>query len=246
MNNGLIRSLFFVFVLVLPVKIIKAQQKITFPGEDNLIITADYYRSHPDDPWVLFFHQADYSRGEFNDIAKKVRKMGYNCLAVDLRAGGAVNYIRNETVKSARENGLETSLYSALNDVLAAISFASQKSAKPVLLFGSSFSASLCIIAAVDNPSVKGVIAFSPGEFFTPVINVGEKISGFDKPLFVATSTREYPFVKEMIKEVPSRYITMVRPSEEYDGHGASMLWEDSPVSDEYWLSLMLFFRKLK
>ncbi|MFP4061020.1 MAG: dienelactone hydrolase family protein [Bacteroidales bacterium] len=245
MRNRFINLLFFLLVFLVNVKTVFSQQEITFIGKDSLVITADYYRSHTDDPWVLFFHQAGYSRGEFNEIARKVQKMGFHCLAVDLRTGDEVNYTRNETARRAREMGLESKMIDAEKDILAAIDYVSLKTKKAILLFGSSFSASLCMMVATNDTRVKGVMAFSPGEFFQPGVSVREKLKEFDKPLFVAASSREYPFVKEMIREVPSKNVTLVKPSGKYDGHGASMLWDSSTVSDEIWLSLMLFFRKM-
>ena len=47
--------------------------------------------------YYVLFHQAKYSRGEYFEVAPKLNKMGFNCLAVDLRSGGEINGIPNKT-----------------------------------------------------------------------------------------------------------------------------------------------------
>ena len=50
---------------------LKSQEKITFLAEDGLLITADLYEINPKKPYILLFHQAGYSRGEYKETTQK-------------------------------------------------------------------------------------------------------------------------------------------------------------------------------
>ena len=58
------------------------KSKLEFYSTDSLILTADHYYSNKDNPYILFFHSENSSRGEFDNIAYRFSKMHYNCLAV--------------------------------------------------------------------------------------------------------------------------------------------------------------------
>lgn len=225
--------------------LLNAQQKVTFVAEDGLKITADLYESNPENPYILLFHQAGYSRGEYRETTRKLSKFGYNCLAVDLRSGGEINYIQNHTALMAVQQGYATDYISSEKDIEAAISWAKQQNNQKVILLGSSFSASLCLMVAKDNPDVKAVIAFSPGEFFEDEFFVKEKIKDLDKPVFAASSTREFTYVDSILSFVPSKNKTIFAPKKGGE-HGSKSLWKSNPNSQEYWLALTMFFSKIR
>ncbi|MFN8207341.1 MAG: hypothetical protein U0T82_08030 [Bacteroidales bacterium] len=229
-----------------PLSLIQAQLKVTIPSRDGVMITADLYGANENAPYVLLFHQAGSSRGEFSEIAGRIVKIGYNCLAVDLRSGDAINYVRNETSVSAHEKGLPTGYLDSWGDIRTAIGYAWNLSKKPVVLLGSSYSASLCLIEGKENPNVMAVIAFSPGEYFGEKLKVGAMVAGIEKPVFCASTNKEYAYMEQLLKGVGETWKTLWKPAKGKGRHGASMLWESSEVSDEAWLSLMLFFRNIK
>jgi predicted alpha/beta hydrolase len=231
---------------LLPLSLAHAQLKVSIPSRDGIQITADLYGANENAPYVLLFHQAGSSRGEFSEIAGRIVKIGYNCLAVDLRSGDEINYVRNETSLSAREKGLPTGYLDAWGDIRTAIGYAWNLSKKQVVLLGSSYSASLCLVEGKENPNVMAVIAFSPGEYFGQKLKVGALVAGIEKPIFCASTIREYAYMEQLLKGVGGTWKTLWKPAKGKARHGASMLWESSDVSDEAWLSLMLFFRSLK
>jgi dienelactone hydrolase len=223
----------------------QAQLKVNFPSKDGLSITADLYGAAEEAPYVLLFHQAGSSRGEFPEIARRIVKLGYNCLAVDLRSGDEINYIKNETAASAKERGLATGYIDARADLKASITYAYHLGKKAVILLGSSYSASLCLLEGKENPQVEAVIAFSPGEYFGEQLKVGARIAGLQKPVFAACTAKEFSYMEQLFKGIDPTWKTLVKPAKGKGIHGASMLWESSDASDEIWLSLMLFFRNL-
>jgi hypothetical protein len=223
-----------------------AQEKVSFFASDSLKITADLYLKDYTLPFILLFHQTDGSRGEFIEIANRLLNLSYNCLAVDLRVGDEINYIPNETAERANHKGLQQNLIDAEKDIEAAIKYVSKFNRNPVILFGSSFSASLCLIAAKEYGNIKAVIAFSPGEYFRPEVVVKDIISGLKIPVFVSSTELEYEYILQLMSGISDEHKTLYKPKIGKGMHGAKALWKSSESSNECWLELLLFFKKIK
>ncbi len=224
-----------------------AQEKVSFYSEDSLKISADLYLKNYRLPFILLFHQGGSSRGEYNEIAARLMKLDYNCLSVDLRSGDKINYIANETAQRAEDENFPNSFIDARRDIEAAIQYIKKYNSKPVVLFGSSYSASLCLIIAYNNPGVKAVIAFSPGEYFRPKLIVKNEIAGIQKPLFISSSAIEFDYIEQMLSGIPKDFITIYKPGKGKKGmHGAKILWKENESSDECWLELLMFFKKIR
>ena len=235
-------ALIFLYVF-LP---LSSQQKVSFYSDDSLKITADLYLKDINLPFILLFHQGNSSRGEFAEIAVRLMKLNYNCLAVDLRSGDKINYTMNETARRATNEGYESSMISASRDIKAALNYVQKYNGKPSVLFGSSYSASLCLLEAAGNEQVKAVVAMSPGEYFRPDVIVKNNIGKISQPMFVSATRLENDFILEMLADVPEENIHYFLPSRGRGDHGAKMLWKTSESSSQCWLELMLFFKKIR
>lgn len=222
-----------------------SQQTVSFKAKDGLQITADLYTSSTQNPYIILLHQAGYSRGEYREIAPKLVNLGYNCLAVDLRSGNEVNFVKNETAAKAKENNISVSYLDAMSDIHAAIEFVKQKSSKPIVLWGSSYSASLSLMVASQELKVGALVVFSPGEYFGKKDFVKSKISKVSIPTLALSSKSEYPEMTEMLSAIPKSLVTTFKPSDE-GKHGSKALWESNPSSKEYWMAVTMFFSKLK
>ncbi len=236
--------LFLLFWSLIPPT--KGQDKMIFPASDSLPVTADFYPGNADEPYILLFHDEDGSRGEYRNIAPRLVRIGYNCLAVDLRQGKESHFVSDETARRADSLHLYPKKSDCLKDIEGAIRYAVQRSHRPVVLFGSSFSASLCLLAAKNNPDVKAVVAFSPGEFFKPQLSVRDSLQGYDKLTLVAGAKFEYPYLIEISENIPDDKKTIFVPSQAEGEHGINALSESNPASNDYWLSLLMFFRNVK
>lgn len=238
------RSVLIIFLLFFySFSVSFGQKKVIFRASDGLPVTADFYSGSPQDPFMLLFHQENSSRGEFREIAPRLVKLGYNCLAVDLRYGGEMNFVINATVKSADSAGIAPTMYDCRKDIEGAIEYALQKSYQPVVLLGSSFSASLVLLAGKIHPGVKAVLAFSPGEFFLPEISVKDSLTQYAKPVFVAGTKTEYPYIVELTGNIPDTYKRLYAPGDMEGKHGAPALWKSDPAFKEYWLAVIMFAR---
>ena len=219
-----------------------AQRKLTFLAADGLEVTADLYLYDAGAPYIILLHQENSSRGEYREIAPKLQRMGFNCLAVDMRSGRESNFVQNETASLAQRNSLPVTLLDCEKDVRAAMEYIQNTSIRNrYVIFGSSFSASLAMKVANQNWRVAGVIAFSPGEFFVP-LSVKDWLTDFNRMVYIAATRQEQPFVEALVKDIPANFLTAYQS----ERRGASALWSESPQANENWMSLMLFINKVK
>jgi alpha-beta hydrolase superfamily lysophospholipase len=227
-------------------------EKVQFKTMDKVTVTADLYAPNPSTaPMIILFHQAKYSRGEYVETAPKLNAMGFNCLAVDLRSGGEVNGIENKTFNYADSLGMETRYTDAYTDMRAALSYAKRKypNAK-IILFGSSYSASLAIKLASDFPKgISGVVAFSPGEYFSKfgwsrdIIQISA--SRVQCPVFIASAKEEKETWQKIYDAIPVQSKVAYVP-ESGGKHGSKTLWAAFPESEKYWNALKDFLNRFK
>lgn len=223
-----------------------AQKKITFLAKDGLIVTADLYLVNDTLPYMVLCHQAEYSRGEYIETARKFTKLGYNCIAVDQRSGDEVNGVVNETANLADAKRKKVTFLDAEQDIVAAIEHAFKKSnGKKVIIVGSSYSASLALKIATNNDKVKALILFSPGEYFGTQLKLKEAIKDLDKPVWVTSSKEEAPEVEKLLKDIKSKIKVQYIPPTKGD-HGSKVLWKAHGNYHEYWLHILMFMRQVQ
>ena len=220
----------------------------TFKSTDGLEITGDIYATNnPDAPWILLFHQAGYSRGEYREIAPKLNEMGFNCLAIDQRSGNEVNGVVNMTHKAAEKDHLATEYPDAFPDLEAALLHVKNRfHTRKMIIWGSSYSASLVFILASKHQSdVTAVVAFSPGEYFT---SEGKKVADFAKdvdcPVFITSASSEHDDWKNIYESLGSKANVGFLPAEE-GNHGPKALWESKEGNEEYWKAITMFLKNL-
>lgn len=167
--------------------------KKLFKSKDGLELTADFYGDgRPDRPFILLCHQARYSRGEYKDIAPRLVRAGFQCLALDARSGKAVNGITNESAARAQKEGKATGYMDARQDIEAAIGWIrAQGFTGKLTLWGSSYSSSLALLIGAANNEVGCVLSFSPGDYFKPRGSVTAACKKLDKPVLIVAPERE-------------------------------------------------------
>ncbi|MCC7301446.1 MAG: dienelactone hydrolase family protein [Bacteroidia bacterium] len=232
--------LLLLFICPCLIQTAKSQTTVTFNAKDGVTITADWYEVSDTLPWIILFHQAGYSRGEYKDVIKRFHKLGYNCLAVDLRSGKEVNGVVNQTALDAQKKGKDTEYLDAEQDIIAAIDYLYTKVNEPVVILGSSYSASLCLKVAIGNPGVERVVAYSPGEYFGKKLKLKDAIKKLDKPVYVGCSAEEKPACEDLMKDVMTGDKIVFAPGSG-GKHGSSALWKSNPNYYDYWISLMMF-----
>ena len=228
-------------LLLLPASAWSKPVQVEFPAPDGVTVTADLYMAHPkESAFIILFHRAGWSRGEYLSIAPKLLKLGFNCMAVDLRAGGQINGAVNQTRLSAVKAGRATTFLDAEKDMMAAIVFVRKNYAKgSLILWGSSYSASLVIKIAAEHGGIcDAALVFSPGEYFQKF----GKSSSFIRvragkikvPIFFTSASTEKTRWWSIYSAVPTGFRTYFIPDED-GAHGSEALWESTWSSEEYW-----------
>jgi len=218
---------------------------ITFPSKDGLAITADLYTTMKSKDFMVLCHQAGFSRGEYINTAATLQSMGYSALAIDQRSGNRANGIKNETNTEAKHKGLPTTYLDAKQDIEAAIDYAYKLNKnKPIILVGSSYSASLVLLIATNNKKVKAVAAFSPGEYLHG-INLAESIKNLKIPCFVTSAKSEINQTSKVVRFVDAKYVTHFKPK--VTGiHGSKALWPTNKGHQAYWKAFKSFLKTIK
>ena len=185
---------------------------LDFEAKDGVRVHADLYpasrpgtddpESIKDRPLVLMFHQAASNAGEYETIAPRLVSAGYSCLAVDQRSGGRRWDRNNRTVLGL---GRSDDFEAAYADLEAALQWSVDEGWRgPVLVWGSSYSASLVFRLARDHPEIRVVLAFSPGEYFGP----GRPVRGWASEVAAAVfatagNGREVEDARQIVAAVP-------------------------------------------
>ena len=207
----------------------KGQEVVYFYSTDSAKIRGDLYMRDYKLPFMILCHDEAADRSEFNDIAPRLLNLNYNCLAIDMEASGYHNF----------------SLPVAQAGLRAAIAYARRFNSLPVLLLGSSWSASLCLVEASVNTQIKAVIALSPGEYFQPKIIMSDVVQKISQPVFICGTRAEFSYLQKMAEKRPAGELTLFQPEKGNGVQGATALTGKDITRDEYWFALMMFFKKL-
>jgi len=224
-----------------------ARETVMFKAADGLEITADLYKGKgttANNPIIVAFHQARSSRGEYRTIAPKLAALGYTVLAPDQRSGQTYDGVENETAMEATMSDKPTSYRDALPDLRAAIGFMRKHYPKSkLIIWGSSYSASLVLKLAAEPGLADAVLAFSPGEYFGGTW-VRDTASAIAIPTFITSARGEAGRWKAIFKAVGTKAKTGFIPPVK-GRHGSSALHPSQGAqADPYWRAIKTFLRK--
>lgn len=214
---------------------------------DSIEVTADLYMPHPAQaPFIVLFHQAGWSRGEYNEIAPKLNKLGYNCMAVDQRSGEHVNNVDNETFAQARKAGKPTEFLDAYADMQAAVQYVHAHYApQQLIVWGSSYSSALVFALAAEHTElISGIVSFSPGEYFVrfgkSATFVRDAASHVTIPVFITSSQKEQGQWQGIFTALASEKKVSFTPTTA-GNHGSRALWNRFEDNEAYWKALIQF-----
>jgi alpha-beta hydrolase superfamily lysophospholipase len=140
-------------------------KEVQWKTSDQVTVYGDHYpASHPPGRALLILiHQGDGSaKGDYGPIIPRLLKEGFEVLAIDSRLGGDLFGAANRTV--SRNPAKDWKYCDAYPDLVTALDYA--KALIPrrrVIVWGSSYSATLALRLAAERPSdFSAVLAFSP------------------------------------------------------------------------------------
>lgn len=222
---------------------------IYFNSLDSLKITADLYlTANPQAPFVILYHQARYSRGEYLEIAPKLNALGFNCLAVDQRSGDKVKGIKNETHHRAVNAGKETEYVDAFPDLEATLMYVKTNyKADNIIVWGSSYSSALIfVLASKYSGDIGAILSFSPGNYFELD---GKSVSDYAKniscPVFITSAKSEEENWLPIYQSLDSKDKSFFLPEDE-GFHGSKALWKENEGNENYWKAVERFLKDLK
>ncbi len=247
----LLLTLIFLFPAVYNVKTLQAEEtmgnKIEFQARDGVTIKADLYMDYDKSaPFIVLFHQAGSSRGEYNEIAPKLSKLGFNAMAVDQRSGSAMNGTTNETNLSAERLGKKRGYMDASADLEAAFIYARETYAHgKIIVWGSSYSASLVLLLAGRNIiEPDGILSFSPGEYLGFRNRVASAVKTIDVPVFITSAKNEKNNWWKIFESIPSDRKIWFLPETKNGRHGSSTLFASEDAGGEYWAAVEIFLKQ--
>ncbi|MEA3419381.1 MAG: dienelactone hydrolase family protein [Campylobacterota bacterium] len=242
------KKLLLAFVFLLSVLTANEYEKVEFPSEDGLLISAHLYSDHNrSKPFILLFHQATYSKGEYLEIAPKLTKMGFNVMAVDLRSGDKINGVENETSDRAFEKDLDISYLATIPDIQASISYTKKHFSKgKLLIWGSSYSAGLVLYIASQTPGIDAVLSFSPGEYYKKREKqfIQNHMANLTVPVFITSAKDEKMNWWVIFQAITSKEKSYFLPQTK-GVHGAKALWENNSDHQRYWNAVKKFLKEL-
>jgi alpha-beta hydrolase superfamily lysophospholipase len=219
---------------------------VQFNAHDGVRIRGDLYSvdANKSRPFIVLFHQARSSRGEYREIAPKLNALGFNVLAIDQRSGDGINGVENETVMDALEKDKKIGYLDAMVDLKSTLTYVREHFANEKLIgWGSSYSASLILKLAGDMPDkLDGVIAFSPGEYFKPKVRISDSAKNIKVPVFITSMRKEKKRTSVIFGAVGSKKVYFLPKGE--GEHGSKALWQKSSEHKEYWHALEKFLKQ--
>lgn len=223
-------------------------EPLALVAADKVRVFAEYYGdADKAKPVVLLFHQASSNAGEYATIAPRLNALGFNALSVDQRSGGPGWGRDNQTARGLRGNaGFEQ----ALPDLEAAFDWArAEGRTGKIVLWGSSYSASLVFLLAAKHPGqIAGLVAFSPGEYLGGRSSVRSAAAKVTAPIFVssASDAGEVAEARAILDAAPAAVKSQYRPKTGV--HGSSTLRSDRNPDGaaENWRAVESFLAKLK
>ncbi len=235
-----------------------ARETLTRELPDGVTLTFDSYPAHAratergrKPPVALCFHMAGASRGEYRQIAPQLVKRGMTAIAFDQRAGGDRIAPPNATAPSALEVlGKKPSFTDAYADIEAGVAIAKELyPGAPLLLLGSSYSASLVLRYAGEHPDdIAGVFAFSPGNYLDDW-KIEEYAAKITAPTYITCGSgeRELALAEPLAAAIPANNRFTFWPNADLEvGHGAHALATASPdVRKRMWGAMREFFDAL-
>ncbi len=238
-------------ILVISLSLFANSKKtISFNSLDNTTMAADLYMVDEDinRPLIVLFHQAQWSRGEYNEIAPKLNKLGFNCMAVDLRAGNRINGVLNQTYLNARKNHKKTKYLNTRIDIVAAFQEARSYSNK-LIAWGSSYSAALLLKNIGEKPRyAQAILAFSPGEYFEKFGKPKDYITSSAKklkmPVFITSARDEKNRWINIYDAIDRKYRVSFIPTTK-GNHGSRALWSQFDDNQAYWHEVEKFLNSL-
>lgn len=221
-------------------------QTITFDAADGLTVYGNEYKIDDSSPVIVLCHQAQFNKFEYEGTAQRLNDLGFNCIAIDQRSGGPIGIHQNETNLAAVEAGVGVDYLDAIQDISAAVDYATQQNNQDVILWGSSYSSTLVLWEAMSNDKVKAVVSFSPGDYFPEIGSLTDSLANLTKPCFITSADFEVEGTNALLSKMTLGENQIQFAPSENGHHGSRALWLNQNGGEQYWDAITNFLNRIK
>lgn len=226
-----------------------AAEPVTLTAADGVKIAGVHTSVEKPKALILLFHQAESGKDEYATIAPRLATWGYASLRIDQRAGGELfggNVTASGVGVKPGHVATPAEYLAAKPDLEAALAWAEARKL-PVILWGSSYSASLVFLLAAEHPEVRAVMAFSPGEYFDDTKLVRTAAAKVRAPVF-ATSAKdghEIDAARNILAVVPGAKEQFVPKLGGVHGSSTLLRAKNRDGSEPAWSAVIAFLQKV-
>lgn len=186
---------------------------------DGVALAATVYDAANPVAAVVLVHMYTRSKDDWRVFAERLQSVDITAIAVDLRGHGG-------------SGGISTPTPAMANDVRAAVTFASTRTGgRPIGVVGASLGASVGLLAAAEDPVVRGVALVSPSADYRGVrIDAAVKRYGARPMLLIASS--EDPYALRTVRGlVDDAATSREQRLSSVPAHGTMLLDRDADVT---------------
>ena len=224
-------------------------ERVVLETADGVDVYTDLYLRNPEEeaPLVVLFPDTRQSMAEYKTIAPRLCRLGFNCLAVDTRAGNLGPGSKSLTAQHAGTRNRTAK--DAMFDFVAALEWARSEHPKRIVVaLGCEYSAGMVLRLAATRPDlVDAVAAFSPAETFaahgesdTWLLESAPLVSC---PVWITSAAAEEKEWRAISEALPDELAHEFLPA----GRGTSgvqSLGDGAPGSEEVWTALFEFLEQ--
>jgi len=211
--------MFKLMFLLVGVSLAGPAEDVKISAEEGLQLHAVYQSSEDSHKAVLFLHMLKRSAKDWEYLAERVNRAGFNTLALDLRSHG------KNTGEGKPASDLNYSDFRAMvGDVEKAVAWLKDRGAKEISIVGASIGSSLALLAAREDQAIGNLVLLSPGVNYKGLELAGAMEAYGERPVLIAVSSEDGYSAKSALvldSEARGKHHMAI-----YDnaGHGTKML----------------------
>lgn len=133
-------------------------ERIQLKTADNIIIVGNHYKAEKGSPSALLLHMMPATKESWDEFAKKLRKEGFGCVAIDLRGHG-----ESEGGPEGYRSFSDEEHKASILDARAGIDFQKNEGHSPLFVIGASIGANLALQILAEDEKIRGAVLLSAG-----------------------------------------------------------------------------------
>jgi alpha-beta hydrolase superfamily lysophospholipase len=200
-------------------------QRVSLRTADGVLVAGTFFEaSRRPAPAVILLHMLTRTRRDWEPVAARLASEGIAALTIDLRGHGESWVARTDE---------PAGLAAMLDDVLAARRYLDTRADvlhDRIGLAGASIGASLAVLAAANDPSVRSLALLSPAMDYRGV-RLDQSARKYGTRAMLLVASREDPYAVRTMRELGKADAGREQMLLEQAGHGTTMLARDPSLA---------------